>query len=52
MLKTLDQKLKARYTALIIVDYQNDFCHEDGVFNKERLIPGQTERSSQICFIR
>jgi ureidoacrylate peracid hydrolase len=32
MLTTLAEKVRPAHTALLIIDYQNDFCHEDGVF--------------------
>jgi ureidoacrylate peracid hydrolase len=34
MLTTIEEKLKPEHTALIIIDYQNDFCHDDGVLGK------------------
>jgi ureidoacrylate peracid hydrolase len=32
MLTTLAKKVRPEHAALLIIDYQNDFCHEDGVF--------------------
>lgn len=34
MLQTLEERVRYKHTALIIVDMQNDFCHEDGAFGK------------------
>ena len=30
MLRTLSEKIDPRHTALVVIDMQNDFCHEDG----------------------
>ena len=30
MLTTLNEKVDPKHTALVVVDMQNDFCHEDG----------------------
>ncbi len=32
MLTSLAEKIRPGHTALLIIDYQNEFCHEDGVF--------------------
>jgi len=34
MLIGIQHKVKPEHTALIVIDYQNEFCHEDGVFAK------------------
>jgi ureidoacrylate peracid hydrolase len=34
MLLTLEEKVDPRWTALIVVDYQNDFVAEEGVFGR------------------
>ena len=32
MLRTLEEKVDPKHTALVIVDMQNDFCHKDGMY--------------------
>lgn len=34
MLIGVRNKVRPEHTALVVVDYQNEFCHEDGVFAK------------------
>ncbi|MFH1775353.1 MAG: isochorismatase family cysteine hydrolase [Chloroflexota bacterium] len=34
MIKTLEEKVDPRDTALLVVDVQNDFCHSDGISGK------------------
>lgn len=34
MLMTLEDRVDLKHTALIVVDMQNDFVHDDGVFAK------------------
>lgn len=34
MLKTLEERVDIRHTALLVVDLQNDYCHRDGAFGK------------------
>jgi ureidoacrylate peracid hydrolase len=34
MLTTLEDRVRIKHTALIVVDMQNDFVHDDGVFRK------------------
>jgi ureidoacrylate peracid hydrolase len=36
MLTTLEEKIDPRHTAVIVVDVQNDFCHEDSLYNVGR----------------
>lgn len=40
-------------TALIVVDVQNDFCHQEGIFSKQRKIPlGHVEQSvKNLCLL-
>jgi len=35
MLRTLPEKIDAQHTALLVVDVQNDFCHEEGFLAKQ-----------------
>ncbi len=38
MLLTLEEKVDPRHTALIVVDYQNDFVAQEGVFGRVGLM--------------
>lgn len=35
LLTTLDELVKPKYTALVVIDMQNDFCHREGFFGKK-----------------
>lgn len=35
MLRTLQEKVHAKYAALLVVDVQNDFCHKEGFLAKQ-----------------
>jgi len=35
MLTTLAQKINPKYAAVLVVDMQNDFCHEDGIIARQ-----------------
>ena len=35
LLTTLDELVKPEYTALVVIDMQNDFCHREGFFGKK-----------------
>jgi ureidoacrylate peracid hydrolase len=49
MLKTLEEKVDPKHAALIVVDVQNDFCHEDSPYTKRRLnLPGVQETAGRI----
>jgi hypothetical protein len=34
VLSTLEQKIDPRYTAGVVIDVQNDFCHDEGYLHK------------------
>ena len=35
MLRTLEEKVNPKHAALIVVDIQNDFCHDDGLLARK-----------------
>ena len=43
MLRTLDEKVDPKHTAMIVIDMQNDWLHEEGLTGKQGgdLVPGQ-----------
>lgn len=43
LLTTLDQKVSPRHAALVTVDVQNDFCHEDGYLGRLGVPLGQIQ---------
>ena len=67
MLLTLEEKVDPRWTALVVVDYQNDFVAEGGVFDRigfevqrfrdiepdlSRLIPEIRRQGIPVIFIK
>src|SRR5690606_6144867 len=36
LLESIDAQLRPEHTALLVIDMQNDFCHEDGYLSRER----------------
>jgi hypothetical protein len=34
LLTTLEDLVKPEHSAVVVIDMQNDFCHEDGFFGK------------------
>lgn len=42
VLRTLEEQIDPRHTALVVVDVQNDFVHPDGLYGKR--VPGLWER--------
>ncbi len=54
MLKTLEEKVDPKHAALLVVDVQNDFCHEDSPYTARRQnLPGVQETAGHIdAFIK
>ncbi len=67
MLVGIREKIKPEHTALILIDYQNEFCHEEGVFSKAgfditplraiepkifRLLNGARRAGTRIVWVR
>ena len=47
MLTTVEQKVDPKHTALIVVDMQNDFCAEGGLFGREFKVKAVSCRNAQ-----
>ncbi len=47
MLKTLAEKVDPKHAAIIVVDIQNDFCHDDGALGKRGLDMGDIQQMAR-----
>ena len=46
VLTTLEQKVNPEHAAVLVIDIQNDFCHEDGYLRKLGLDISATQSPS------
>jgi ureidoacrylate peracid hydrolase len=49
MLRTLEEKVDPKHAALIIVDVQNDFCHEDSPFGRSGRDMSMAQSAARNC---